>query len=54
MKATIVITAIIVLGVMECFALSQGINGTLFTIVAVIISGLAGLVLPTPKVLGGK
>ena len=30
----------------ECFALSQGINGTLFTIYAVIVGGVMGIAVP--------
>ena len=45
----IVITAIITLGVVECFALIKGINGTLLTIVVATIAGLAGWVSPQLK-----
>ena len=49
----IVITAIISLSVLEVFAMHYGINGTMRTIIFTIISGLAGLSLPTPKILKG-
>ena len=45
----IVITAIIGLVVLECVALMNGIDGTIFSIVIAIIAGLAGWVIPTPK-----
>ena len=38
----IIITAIICLTVLECFAMVNHIDGALFTIIAVIIAGLAG------------
>ena len=49
----IVITAIISLSVLEIFAMYFGINGTMRTIIFTIIAGLAGLSLPTPKILKG-
>ena len=49
----IVITAIISLSVLEVFAMYYGINGTMRAIIFTIISGLAGLSLPTPKFLKG-
>jgi len=46
----IIITAIICLTLLECVALMNGINGTLFTMVVAIIAMSAGVVIPTPKV----
>ena len=42
----IVIVAIIALTVLEIYALSQGINGILFTTIIAVIAGLAGWTLP--------
>ena len=53
MKKGIVITAIACLTLLELAALYKGINGSLFTIIIAVIAGLAGLVLPTPKILKG-
>ncbi len=53
MKTGIVITAIVCLTLLELAALYQGINGSLFTIIIAVVAGLAGLVLPTPKILKG-
>ena len=54
-KKGIVITAIVCLTVLELMALYKGINGSLFTIIVAVVAGLAGLVIPTPKILkGGK
>jgi uncharacterized membrane protein YbhN (UPF0104 family) len=49
MRTKIVITAIICISILELIALSQGINGTILTMVIAAIAGLAGLVIPTPK-----
>ena len=38
----IIITAIICLTVLECFAMVNHIDGALFMVIAVIIAGLAG------------
>jgi len=55
MKHTItVITAIIALVILECFAINHGVNGILFTTVIGAICGLAGLVLPNPFRLGER
>ena len=43
---SVVITAIIVLGLLEAWALYNGINGTLLTLVFAIIAGLAGWRVP--------
>ncbi len=53
MKKGIVITAIVCLTLLELVALYKGINGLLFTTIIAVIAGLAGLVLPTPKILKG-
>lgn len=50
-KTSIVITAIVCLTLLECVALLKGINGTLFSLIIAVIAGLAGLVIPTPKLL---
>jgi len=47
----VVITGIICLTGLEVCALLKGINGTLFTIVAAIIAGAIGVVIPTPDIL---
>ena len=50
MKPTsIVITGLICLTILEIYALSQGINGTLLTIVIAVIAGAMGIMIPTPK-----
>lgn len=46
---TIVIVAIIALTLLELAALYRGINGTLLRWMIIAISGLAGLVIPTPN-----
>ena len=43
-----VITAILVVGALEAFALFQGINGVLLTGAIAVIAGLAGWVIPAP------
>lgn len=45
----IVCTALIVLGGIEIYALSQGINGTMLSIVIAIIAGIAGWTVPQLK-----
>lgn len=45
----IVITAILCLSILEIFAMSYGINGTMRTIIFTIIAGLAGFALPSKK-----
>ena len=44
----IVITSLVCLTVLEIYALSQGINGTIFTIVMVAIAAIAGITIPNP------
>ncbi len=51
MKTSIIITVIICITLLEMFALYQGINGVLLTTVLVILAGIAGVVVPTPKIL---
>ena len=46
---SIIITAILALAALEMMALYQGINGKLFAIIIAVIAGLAGWVIPTPK-----
>ncbi len=54
----IIVAAIVALTIIEIYALSQGINGTLLLLVMSVIAGLAGWIIPTPyslKVMkGGK
>jgi len=47
----IVITALICITIIELYALHQGMNGTILSLVLALIAGLAGLILPTPKIL---
>ena len=54
MKTAIIITAIISLVVLECFALFMGINGTVLRMVVIAIGILAGIVIPTPKIFKGN
>ena len=50
MKARIVIcTGIVCITVIECYALSKGINGIVLTGVIGIIAGAIGITIPTPK-----
>ena len=44
----IICTGIAALVILECVALMNGINGTLFTIVAAIIGGAIGVTIPNP------
>ncbi len=44
----IVCVALLCLTGLEIYALSQGINGTIFTIVIAIIAGATGYVFPSP------
>lgn len=53
MDKEVLITAMIVIGVVELYALSQGIDGFLLTAVIGVIAGLAGWVVPQPKINGG-
>ena len=45
----IVCIGIVCITGLEIFALYNGINGTLFTIVVAIIAGAIGVTIPTPK-----
>ena len=45
----IVVVGMICLTAAELYALSQGINGTIFAIFIAIIAGAIGVVIPTPK-----
>ncbi len=54
-QTIIVLVGILCLSALESIALVYGINGTLFTMVMVIIAGAIGVTIPTPKILkGGK
>ena len=46
----IVMTAIIALVILEIYALSQGVNGTLFSLIIAVIAGLAGWTMPQLRV----
>lgn len=46
---SVVITAIVVIGALEAYALSQGIDGVLLTGVLALLAGLAGWVIPSPQ-----
>ena len=50
----IIITAIAAIASLEAIALLMGINGILLTTVIGVIALCAGVVIPTPKILGGK
>ena len=45
---SVVITAIVVIGVLEAWALTLGFNGIMLTGVLAVIAGLAGWVVPAP------
>ena len=44
----IVIVAILSIVLLDVIALSNGINGTLFTLCVAVIAGLAGYTIPSP------
>lgn len=46
---SVILGAIISLTILETIALLKGIDGTIFTIVMVIIAGLGGTVIPLEK-----
>ena len=48
-KKEIIITGIICLTLLEAYALYNGINGTIFSIVLGIIALAIGVTIPTPK-----
>ena len=48
MKA-IIITGIICIALLEAWALHNGINGTIFTMVIAVIAAAIGVTVPTPK-----
>lgn len=47
----IVCVGLLCLTALEALALSQGINGTLLKIVLIVIAGVIGVAVPTPKML---
>ena len=51
---SIVITAILTLGVLEVCAIMNGINGTFRTLIFSAICGLAGLGIKRPQIFGGE
>lgn len=50
-KKGVVITGIICITIMQMFALSQGINGTLFTLCVAAIAAAIGVVIPLERVI---
>ena len=46
----VVVAAITGLVIIECVAMSQGINGTVRSIIIAVIAGLAGFTLPQLKI----
>lgn len=44
----VVIAAIVGLVILECVALLNGLNGTMFSIVIALIAGLGGYMIPSP------
>lgn len=44
----LVVTAIILIAILEAIALMEGIDGTVFTMTIAAITGLAGYTLPSP------
>ncbi len=44
----IICTGLVCLTALECYAISQGFNGTLLKIVLVIIAGVIGVTIPNP------
>ena len=46
----IICTGLACLTIAECFALSQGINGKVFSLFAVIVGAAMGVVIPTPRI----
>ena len=49
MKWVIAGLAIVTIGILEAYALSQGINGTVFTMSMALIAGLGGFMLNAKK-----
>lgn len=49
MKASILITGLICITLLEILALYKGFNGTLLTLVIAIIAAAIGVTVPTPK-----
>jgi len=44
----VLIAVAVCITIMECVALSKGINGTLFSIVMIVMGGIAGITIPSP------
>ena len=44
----VICVGIVCLTILECMALSMGINGTLLKVVLVVIAGLGGYTIPSP------
>lgn len=44
----VLIAVAICITIMECAALYKGINGTMFSIVMIIMGGIAGITIPSP------
>ena len=53
MNTKVLMTAIICITIIEIFALMNGIDGALLTIVIAVIAAIVGVVIPTPKFLKG-
>ena len=45
----VVVTGLVCLTFLEAWALFNGINGTLFTVVVAVIAAAIGVTVPTPK-----
>ncbi len=50
MKSSVIITGLICITLLEAWAIYNGINGTILTIVIAIIAGAIGVTIPTPKI----
>lgn len=53
MKSNIIITGIICLTLLEAWALYQGIDGALFTLIIAVIAAAIGVAIPTPRFMKG-
>jgi len=51
MKTAVLITGIICLTLLEAWALYNGIDGILLTLIVAVIAGAIGVSIPTPKFL---
>ena len=46
----IILAIIAAITILECVALSNGINGTMFSIVLFLLGAIGGVVMPQPKI----